>query len=57
MLDGHNHELKIELDYKGSDLSEALATAKKFGVKCEELTEPSKFIVAYLTKLLLQREA
>ena len=32
MLDGHNHDLKIELDCKGSDLSESLAAAKKFGV-------------------------
>ena len=56
MLDGHNHDLKIELDYKGSDLSVSLAAAKKFGVKYEEIIEPCKFIVAYLTKLLLQRE-
>ena len=33
MLDGHNHDLKIELDYKSSDLSVSLAAAKKFGVK------------------------
>ena len=48
--------MKIELDSEGTVLSEALAAAKKFGVKCEENIEPSKFIVAYLTKLLLQRE-
>ena len=51
-----NHQLKIELDTEGTVLSEALAAAKKFGVKCEERIEPSKFIVAYFTKLLLQRE-
>ena len=48
--------MRIELDTEGTVLSEALAAAKKFGVKCEEKIEPSKFIVAYFTKLLLQRE-
>ena len=51
-----NHQLKIDLDPVGSILSRSLAAAKKFGVKCEEGIEPCKFIVAYLTKLLLQRE-
>ena len=35
---------------------ESLKAAKKFGVKVEPTVEPNKYIAAYLTKLLLQRE-
>ena len=48
--------MKVELDTEGVVLSESLTAAKKFGVRCENGIEPCKFIVAYLTKILLQRE-
>ena len=54
--EGHNYELKIELSTERSILSKSLADAKRFGVKCETRIEPNKYIVAYFTKLLLQRE-
>ena len=54
--EGHNYELKIELSTERSILSKSLADAKRFGVKCETRIEPNKYIVAYYTKPLLQRE-
>ena len=48
--------MKIELDTEGSVLSESLAAAKRFGVKCEEKIQSNIFLAAYLTKILLQRE-
>ena len=54
--EGHNYKLKIELNTEGAVLSKSLADAKRFGVKCEKRIEPNKYIAAYFSKLLLQRE-
>ena len=53
-LDSHNYELKIDLE--GTILSKSLVAAKRFSVKLERGYEPSRYIAAYFTKLLLQRE-
>ena len=48
--------MKIDLDTDGTILFKSLAAAKRFGVKCDERSECNKYIAAYFTKLLLQRE-
>lgn len=40
----------------GAVMAESLKAAKKIGVQFETTVEPNKYIAAYLTKLLLQRE-
>ena len=54
--EGSNHQLAIELGPQGTMLKESLRAAKRFGVKTEPQAEPNKYIAAYLSKLLLQRE-
>ena len=51
-----NHPLVVNFDQEAKVLAESLVEAKKFGIKVESMEEPNKYIAAYLTKLLLQRE-
>ena len=55
-LDTHDHQLKIDLNTDGAVLVKSLTTAKRFRVKCDKRIECNKYIAAYFTKLLLQRE-
>ena len=54
--DTHDYQLNIDLDTDGTILFESLTAAKRFGVKCDKRSECNKYIAAYFTKLLLQRE-